>query len=107
MARNNVGEKGHLTSKNNADDDCVIMEKACTANNNPREYSMNGLAEEEERALGNNLGLKRSHRETRSPRSECIQSPSSTKETNREVSGNAFVTARTKLVHSNSPTSCI
>lgn len=96
MARNDVGEKGHLTSKTNGDEDCVIMEKPCTANNNPREYSMNGLVEEE-RTLGNNLGVKRSHMETRSPRSECIQSPSSTKETNREVSGNAFVTARTKL----------
>ncbi|KAL2906853.1 ATPase family AAA domain-containing protein FIGL1 [Bienertia sinuspersici] len=99
IARNKVGEKGLLTSKTNGLDDCVMLDKACTVNSHHRGFSVNGLAEEEG-AHGNNSGVKRPHMETRSPRSECNElpsTPSSNKETNREVSGNAFVTARTKL----------
>lgn len=103
--RNNVREKGSLTSKNNAFNDCVILEKACAANNHTRDHSVFAHAEEEERSLGNNLGVKRTHMETRNPRNECTGSPLSNKEPNREVSGNAFVTARAKLVRPNASTS--
>ncbi|XP_021727972.1 ATPase family AAA domain-containing protein FIGL1-like [Chenopodium quinoa] len=94
--RSNVGVKGPVTSKNNGTDDCIILDKACASNNHVRGHSSFARAEEEERTLGNNLGVKRPHMETRYPRND-IGSPLSNKETNREVSGNVFVTARTKL----------
>lgn len=97
-AKINAGEKGSLTSKDNGFSDCIILEKAGPANNHNRGHSVFFHAEEEEeRTLGNNLGVKHSHMGTRSPRNESIQSPLSNKENNKEVSGNAFVTARTKL----------
>lgn len=105
MATNKVGEKGSLIPKNNGVDDCIMLEKACAANNRPKGYSVFAHAEEEERTLGNNLGVKRPHLETRSPRNERIQSPLSNQE-NRDPPGNAFVTARTKLVSLNMPISC-
>uniref|UniRef100_A0A803NDS4 Uncharacterized protein n=1 Tax=Chenopodium quinoa TaxID=63459 RepID=A0A803NDS4_CHEQI len=96
MGRSKVGVKGPVISKNNGSDDCIIFDKACASNSHIRGHSSFAHAEEEERTLGNNLGVKRPHMETRYPRND-IGSPLSNKETNREVSGNAFVTARTKL----------
>ena len=98
MSRNNDGQSSSCTSKNNDFDDIDVLQKVY-ASNHPRGNSMLAHAEEE-RTIGNHLGVKRPHMDTRSPRNECIRSPLNNKDTNREVSGNAFVTAKTKLVSS-------
>ncbi|GAB4847970.1 Fidgetin-like protein 1 [Ancistrocladus abbreviatus] len=53
--------------------------------------------EEEGRQLGNNLGIKQPHKDTRSPRSDFPNSPMRNEQAYSETSGNGFVTARMKL----------
>lgn len=53
---------------------------------------------DEERINGSRLGSKRAHIEMSSPRNEKLSSPSSNSEADAGVTGNGFVTARTKLV---------
>ncbi|CAO2832513.1 unnamed protein product [Amaranthus hypochondriacus] len=95
MSKNKDGQSSSCTSKNNDFDDIAVSHKVY-ASNHPRGNSMLAHAEEE-RTIGNHLGVKRPHIDTRSPKNECIRSPLNNKDTNREVSRNAFVTAKTKL----------
>jgi len=98
MSRSNGNEKGILSPRVSGRDDCIILEKAHTGGNYPRGHPMFAWSEEEERMPGNNLGLKRSHMETKSPINECTRSPLIKEDNGGEVSGNGFVTARAKLV---------
>ncbi|KAK9749828.1 hypothetical protein RND81_02G153600 [Saponaria officinalis] len=92
-----VDEKGFHKSKVKNSDDCILLDKACSSNIHLGGHSMFPRSEEEERTLGSSLGAKRPHMETRSPRNESVRSPLGNEETNGEVSGNGFVTARIKL----------
>lgn len=88
---NNNSFKSSATFKGNSSDDCMDVEKVP----NRGTSSFNKL--EEEKAHGSSLGSKRAHMEIRNQRNE-ITSPSFIEEANNDVSGNSFVTARTKLV---------
>jgi len=98
MSRSNGDGKGFLSPRISGRDDCIILEKTHTGGNYPRDHPMFARSEEGERIPGNNIGLKRSHMETKSPINECARSPFINEDNSGEVSGNGFVTARTKLV---------
>ncbi|XP_074275295.1 ATPase family AAA domain-containing protein FIGL1 [Silene latifolia] len=96
IPRNNVVETGfHMSNRNNSDD-CITLEKRCPPNNNLRGRFVFPHAEEE-RTGATSLGAKRPHMETMTPRNDCARSPFGNEDTNGEVSGNGFVTARIKL----------
>lgn len=97
---NNCSYKSSLDSKNNSSKDCFIVEKGHSSHNFPRRHSVSNFTkvEEEERGHGNSFGTKRAYKEIGSPRNSTARSPSSNEEVNADVSGNAFVTARAKLV---------
>ncbi|KAL9241739.1 hypothetical protein vseg_015812 [Gypsophila vaccaria] len=87
-----VEKSCHMSRVKNSDD-CIILEKQYSP-----KFNLGGHHhEDEERGIGNSLGAKRTYMETRSPRNESIRSPLVNEETNVEVSGNGFVTARTKM----------
>ncbi|XP_043703380.1 ATPase family AAA domain-containing protein FIGL1 isoform X2 [Telopea speciosissima] len=99
VKENNSSYKCMLNSRSNGSEDCTIVEKAHSFNQN--HHKGHGItsflqAEEEAKPHGG-YGIKRAHMETGSPRFESIKSPSSTEEANADVSGNGFVTARAKL----------
>ncbi|GAB2278466.1 Fidgetin-like protein 1 [Dionaea muscipula] len=97
QSANSILEKKTLNSRSNNSDDCIIVEQACVGHVHPKGFSSNINTEEEGRIPGHNLGAKRLHKETRSPRNEWPKSPPNSEEANCEASGNGFVTARTKL----------
>lgn len=97
MSRSNGDGKGFLSPRISGRHDCIILEKTHTGGNYPRDHPMVARSDEGERITGNNIGLKRSHVETKSPINECVRSPFINEDNSGEVSGNGFVTARTKL----------
>lgn len=94
---NNNSFKSSVTSKGNSSDDCIDVEKAPSYHIHSRGTST-FIKVEEEKTHGSSLGSKRAHMEIRSQRNEVTMSPSCNEEANNDVSGNGFVTARTKLV---------
>lgn len=82
-----------MTSKVNSSEDCIDVEKIPSCHINSKDHKL-----EEEKTHGGSLGSKRAHVEIRNQRNEIPTSPSFNEDANNDVSGNGFVTARTKLV---------
>ncbi|KAJ4831128.1 Fidgetin-like protein 1, partial [Turnera subulata] len=100
IAKGNKGvQKISLNAKRSNREDCMIIDKAHTNHYCPKGSDLSNCAEiqEEERGYGSSFGLKRSHAEICSPKNDNVKSPCSSQETNSDVSGNGFVTARAKL----------
>ncbi|XP_038884179.1 ATPase family AAA domain-containing protein FIGL1 [Benincasa hispida] len=91
--------RSSLNSSNRLDD-CIIVEKdpSLYDHKKPQGISFTKL-EEEGRAYGNMVSTptRRVRMEISSPKVDNANSPSSTEDANADFSGNAFVTARTKL----------
>ncbi|KAL7106660.1 hypothetical protein ACP275_06G007500 [Erythranthe tilingii] len=87
FTREKISEDYELTEKNNI------------SYNYSRNHSMPTIIkiEDEEGARGIGFRTKRLHRETISPRTENLKSPSGSEEVEVEASNNGFVTARAKL----------
>lgn len=80
-------------------DDCIIVEKDPSLYDHTKAQSVSlTKLEEEGRAYGNMVATRRTRMEISSPKVDNANSTSGTEEANADVSGNAFVTARTKLV---------
>ncbi|XP_022774268.1 ATPase family AAA domain-containing protein FIGL1-like [Durio zibethinus] len=96
---NNCSYKSSLNSKDNSSKDCVIVEKGHSYHNLRRGHSVSTFSkvEEEERGHGNSSGTKRAHIEISTFRNDSERSSPSNEESNADVSGNGFVTARAKL----------
>lgn len=92
--------KGFWSSKSNNSDDCIIVEKPRSHNNQVKGHGASPFSkvEDEDRAYGSASGAKRAHMEISSPRIDNAKSLSSNEEANADASGNGFVTARAKLV---------
>lgn len=97
MGRNSVIDKGFLLFKRNSFDDCIVLDKSSVGNNYFKSRLM-FVYFEEDRILGNNLGVKRIYMEIRSFRNECLRLFLSNEEISGEVFGNGFVIVRIKLV---------
>ena len=82
----------------NSSEDCVLVETAHPTHGFPKNQHVHVKAEDEERACAHNSNPKRLHMEVASPRTNNTKSPSCAEETENDISGNGFVTARMKLV---------
>ncbi|XP_071915175.1 ATPase family AAA domain-containing protein FIGL1 [Coffea arabica] len=81
----------------NSSEDCVLVETAHPTHGFPKNQHVHVKAEDEERACAHNSNPKRLHMEVASPRTNNTKSPSCAEETENDISGNGFVTARMKL----------
>lgn len=90
--------RSSLNSSNGLDD-CIIVEKDPSLYDHTKAQGVSlTKLEEEGRTHGNMVATRRARMEICSPKVDNANSPSSTEEANADFSGNAFVTARTKLV---------
>ncbi|XP_024991442.1 ATPase family AAA domain-containing protein FIGL1 isoform X2 [Cynara cardunculus var. scolymus] len=85
---NNNMHNNSVNSRGNGSEDCILVQG---------HGSFTCINVDEERTHGSSLRSKRAHMEISSPRNETVLSPSSKSEANAGISGNSFVTARTKL----------
>ncbi|XP_073127339.1 ATPase family AAA domain-containing protein FIGL1 [Henckelia pumila] len=85
--------------KDNRSEDCVIIGKSSRSLSSPKNYLVPNFskADEDERARGFSFGTKRLHKQTISPRTENVKTPSCNEEAEPDGSSNGFVTARAKL----------
>ncbi|XP_022989866.1 ATPase family AAA domain-containing protein FIGL1 isoform X1 [Cucurbita maxima] len=82
----------------NALDDCIIVEKNPSLYDHTKDQGTSLMKlEEEGRTYGSMVATRRARMEISSPKVDNANSPLSTDEANADSSGNAFVTARTKL----------
>lgn len=98
--------RSSLRSSNGLDD-CVILEKDHSLHDHTKAQGASLIKlEEEGRPYGNTGATRRSRMEISSPKVDNANSPLSTEEANADISGNAFVTARTKLVFISTINAC-
>lgn len=88
-------------------DDCMVIEKSHLSSNLPKEHDITSdiKVSEEEKGHLCILRMKRAHTEINSPKKDYAMPPASNDEAD-DVSGNGFVTARTKLVYLLPVSSC-
>ncbi|KAF5740459.1 fidgetin-like protein 1 [Tripterygium wilfordii] len=93
-----VSHKSSLNGKISNSEDCMIIEKDLSYNHNPKGHGIStSIKVEEEGGHTNTLGTKCFYAEISRPKSDYPNSPLSHEESNKDVSGNGFVTARAKL----------
>lgn len=92
--------RNNLSTKNNNSEDCIIVEKPHSTYNHSRGVFHSPLAkmEDGERYNSSTSGTKRFQKEITSPTNDPMNSHLNDEEDKENVSGNGFVTARTKLV---------
>ncbi|KAI3409733.1 AAA domain-containing protein [Psidium guajava] len=90
--------KNSLSSRSNNSEDCVILDKPHPVCSHSKTTILSPFPKvEEERSNDNAFGAKRVHMEISNPGNDFGKSPSNDEESNGDVAGNGFVTARAKL----------
>ncbi|XP_010250750.1 PREDICTED: fidgetin-like protein 1 [Nelumbo nucifera] len=99
LRTNNISNKNTLNLRSNNSEECIILEKSNSCNQNyPKGTGFSTISHvEEEEKLHVSLSTKRAYVDISSPKLEPTKSPPTNEDANADVPGTGFVTARAKL----------